>query len=104
MFSVYHFLLFFFFSVSRVIVLGILWRTNNYLLAFRIRATTIFKLVSTASPVVLLTKEREVRSFVTTRNSTESGRSRDRSQVAAGVKYGEFLSRDKSRGFSPEKR
>ena len=44
------------------------------------------------------------RSVGTTRNSTESGRSRVQSQVAAGAKYGEFSSREKSHGFSPEKR
>ena len=43
------------------------------------------------------------RSVGATRNSTESGRSRVQSQVAAGAKYGELLSREKSHGFSPEK-
>ena len=38
------------------------------------------------------------------RNSTESGGSRVQSEVAAGAKYGEFSSGEKSRGFSPEKR
>ena len=44
------------------------------------------------------------RSVDATRNSTESGRSRVRSQAAAGAKYGESSSREKSHGFSPEKR
>ena len=34
----------------------------------------------------------------------QSGRLRVQSQVAAGAKYGEFSSREKSDGFSPEKR
>ena len=38
------------------------------------------------------------------RNSTESNMPRVRSHLAAGAKYGEFLSRDTSHGFSPEKR
>ena len=40
----------------------------------------------------------------TTLNSTESGRSQVRSQVAAGAKYGEFSSTQKSHDFPPEKR
>ena len=43
-------------------------------------------------------------SIGTTLNSTESGSLRVRSQVAAGTKYGEFSSREKSYGFSPEER
>ena len=46
-----------------------------------------------------------IRRIGTTLKSTEAGRSPDRSQVAAGAKYGEFVvSRDKSHDFSPEKR
>ena len=43
------------------------------------------------------------KSVGTTRNPTESGTSRVRSRAAAGAKYGEFLSRKKFHGFSPEK-
>ena len=57
----------------------------------------------TALFVKIASVARTGRSVGTTQNSPESGRSWVQSQVAASARYGEFSSREKYHGFSPEK-